>query len=44
MKKRFDCAQFSVEKFQDLINLKHVPILKKKEGQDRALEESKTLV
>ncbi|AMD92409.1 phenylacetate--CoA ligase family protein [Desulfomicrobium orale] len=31
VKKRFDRAQFSVEKFRDLIDLKHVPILKKKE-------------
>ena len=43
VKKRFDRAQFSVEKFRDLIDLKHVPILKKKElgelGQDLSREE-----
>ena len=31
VKKRFDRAQFSVEKFKMLSDLKHIPILKKKE-------------
>ncbi|WP_456324063.1 phenylacetate--CoA ligase family protein [Desulfonauticus submarinus] len=31
VKKRFDRAQFSVEKFKTLSDLKHIPILKKKE-------------
>lgn len=31
VKKRFDRAQFSVEKFKTLNDLKHIPILKKKE-------------
>jgi phenylacetate-CoA ligase len=31
VKKRFDRAQFNVEKFRQLGNLKHIPILKKKE-------------
>ncbi|GAU07930.1 phenylacetate--CoA ligase family protein [Desulfoplanes formicivorans] len=31
VKKRFDRAQFDVEKFKELSDLKHIPILKKKE-------------
>ena len=31
VKKRFDRAQFNVEKFKQLTDLKHIPILKKKE-------------
>ncbi|MDR1489289.1 MAG: phenylacetate--CoA ligase family protein [Desulfovibrio sp.] len=31
VKKRFDRAQFSVEKFNNLSDLKHIPIIKKKE-------------
>jgi phenylacetate-CoA ligase len=31
VKKRFDRAQFDVEKFRELSDLKHIPILKKKE-------------
>ena len=31
VKKRFDRAQFNVEKFKTLSDLKHIPILKKKE-------------
>ncbi|SHN64906.1 phenylacetate--CoA ligase family protein [Desulfovibrio litoralis] len=31
VKKRFDRAQFNVEKFKQLSDLKHIPILKKKE-------------
>ena len=31
VKKRFDRAQFNVDKFRDLNDLKHIPILKKKE-------------
>ncbi|WP_320171503.1 AMP-binding protein [Maridesulfovibrio sp.] len=31
VKKRFDRAQFQVEKFKDISDLKHIPILKKKE-------------
>jgi phenylacetate-CoA ligase len=31
VKKRFDRAQFQVEKFRNLSDLKHIPILKKKE-------------
>ena len=31
VKKRFDRAQFNVEKFKTLTDLKHIPILKKKE-------------
>jgi len=31
VKKRFDRAQFSVDKFKNLSDLKHIPILKKKE-------------
>ena len=31
VKKRFDRAQFNVEKFKTLSDIKHIPILKKKE-------------
>ena len=31
VKKRFDRAQFNVDKFKSLTDLKHIPILKKKE-------------
>ena len=31
VKKRFDRAQFNVEKFKSLTDIKHIPILKKKE-------------
>ena len=31
VKKRFDRAQFNVDKFRSLTDLKHIPILKKKE-------------
>lgn len=31
VKKRFDRAQFNVEKFKTLTDIKHIPILKKKE-------------
>ncbi|MDR2799803.1 MAG: phenylacetate--CoA ligase family protein, partial [Desulfovibrio sp.] len=31
VKKRFDRAQFNVEKFKNIADLKHIPILKKKE-------------
>ena len=31
VKKRFDRAQFNVEKFKTLADIKHIPILKKKE-------------
>ncbi|MBQ2515745.1 MAG: phenylacetate--CoA ligase family protein, partial [Desulfovibrio sp.] len=31
VKKRFDRAQFNVEKFKNLSDIKHIPILKKKE-------------
>ena len=31
VKKRFDRAQFNIEKFKTLSDIKHIPILKKKE-------------
>ena len=31
VKKRFDRAQFNVEKFKTISDIKHIPILKKKE-------------